>query len=248
MAPRNCLVVVLAAVVAGLCCHCGDETLEDGDDENAEKSDEAASSVVGGTVTRESRGIGALLDSNNGLCTGTLIRPRIVLTATHCIDPNKPNGYTFVLDQATKRYGSDRVHNFGRWSANNEPGWRSGDIALVRLKEAVPASVAKPLGLANRWPARGATLTLFGYGCTTRGTSDGVGTKRKLSFAYDGTRAATGRQDLCPGDSGGPLIDATRGFVVGTNSGFIASLDYYGDVPAYYQQLFDKMGEWGVAN
>jgi len=203
--------------------------------------------VVGGTETSENRGIGAV-HSSSGMCTATLIRSKVILTAAHCVNTSKPNDYTFTLDGATISYKSDRVHSFGQWCQTCEPGWRTGDIAIIRLTTAVPRSVALPLGLSNRWPERGGTLTVYGYGCTQRGTNNGTGTKRKLSFSFGGTPGASGRQDLCPGDSGGPLFDASRGLIVGTNSGFINGVDYYGDIPRHYQAIFDKMSEWGVAN
>lgn len=228
-------------------CHCASA---DSPEDPVEQTSQGVCATplpnVGGTEVREHRAIGLLFNSSNSYCTGTLLRSRIVLTAAHCIDTSKPADYTFVMDGVTTKYTTDRAHNFGQWSANNEPGWRTGDIAIVRLTQAIPSRLALPLGLAKQWPAKGATLTTYGYGCNDRATKAGGGVKRKLSFPFNGTPGASGRQDLCPGDSGGPLFDTARGVIVGTNSGYINSLDYYGDVPKYYQAIFDKMGEWGV--
>jgi hypothetical protein len=182
---------------------------------------------------------------NGGSCTATLIANNMVLTAAHCVCPNnwKTAGCstraTFTLDdvfpvnnpktpvdesktrQDITIGGNVRVH-----PEYEQRGWLREDFAVVTLDQ--PANQVAPtvqpilVAAAYNNPLPGDVLTLVGYGIRGKGCSQPAAGKQKLSlkvtganfagikFTYDG-------KHVCPGDSGGPVLN-TGGRVVGVAS------------------------------
>jgi trypsin len=114
---------------------------------------------------------------NKFSCTGTVIAPRVVLTAAHCVEDleaggfTKPREYTVVTGRANPRQaGSGNVlqvsatHVFPRF----DPGTAHGDAALLVLTS--PTSAA-PIPLAGAVDsalyAGGAGVLLAGWGLTS---------------------------------------------------------------------------------
>jgi hypothetical protein len=201
----------------------------DGDD-GAEASEDA---VIGGSTTWERPEIGVVL--HRGMCTGTLVRPNVVLTAMHC-------GTGTPVDADVT--ASDPGYFFEIRKSDTEKH-------LLKLESDVPAEIAKPARIATLRPMLGSRVAVYGYGCTSRtpgedGRRPGGGTKRKkeydwsleLAFGFGDT------QNVCPGDSGGPLLDIRRNAVVGTNSGYISGNDRFGDVPASAGKLNELADRW----
>jgi hypothetical protein len=195
----------------------------------------AAEELIGGTYTYERPEVGSISG-----CTATLVGPRLVITAAHCLSYGSrttPGNYgTFEI---RRRAGDSQRFVIERFvSFSGDLG--AEDVALIRLASPVPASVATPAGLASANPSRGAGLTIYGYGCQARGTRSTWG-KQKLTTSYGATTT-----NLCPGDSGGPTI-TSGGAVLRINSGYYvgSGADIFGSVPVVYDRLQRTASSWG---
>ena len=173
-----------------------------------------------------------ILPGGSGICTGTFINPRIVLTAAHC----------------TKTAGMYQVRgNFGVASTYTKRSFGPGVVddpndiaALVFDTDIVSASDSYAIGNSVR---TGDTLRLIGYGCNNLTSKTGAGTKRTgTNLIYDlndyvefltpkttaaGILGASNRAGSCFGDSGGPALAenaAGATIVAVTHAG-----GYYGD-------------------
>ncbi|WGF86200.1 trypsin-like serine peptidase [Marinivivus vitaminiproducens] len=166
--------------------------------------------------------IGRVNREIGGHCTGTLVRPDTVLTASHCL--RGPGGKliqpTSVHFVAGWRRGGFVAHGRGHAFEQPESGALSDDWALIRLDTALDV---RPLRLLRTAPGIGTAIVRAGYGrdrphlltrdldCRVRGEARGM-------LLHD--------CDSLPGDSGAPLlVETDEGWVVGAIAIGIAGND-----------------------
>lgn len=177
--------------------------------------------VVAVTYPRPSNG-------NLRLCTGSVIAPRVVLTAKHCIfdevtddvwEPVVVN--TFAVSVGADVLGS-QTWTGGVLETHTTPGPYTradaidgNDIAVLVLDSDVPTT---PQTLSYQEPLAGDPIYIAGYGDTL--SELGVkhdGNAEILSVGV-GTFITNGVSWTCVGDSGGPAINSNLGALVGITS------------------------------
>jgi MYXO-CTERM domain-containing protein len=180
--------------VAGGCSSSGSSS-------TTESVGQAAAPVQGGTTdTAHPFAIGLCVGNGpgqcQGICSGALIAPNLVLTARHCISPSPQQ-----IDCATASFGTPYAASkawittyYKMFQGTN--GWHQGaqilvpsptkvcgnDIALIILKDNVSASEATPAAPVVQYSMTdhsrySTTVTAIGYGITSPSAQDS-GTRR----------------------------------------------------------------------
>jgi len=146
--------------------------------------------------------------SDGSLCTSTLVGPRVLITAAHCVEKSLSIRLDVQDGAATDKY-------YGFCSTHPDyPGDKSADVALCLMADAVPVTAFENLETELAWAKVGGKIRLVGFGCITadmKKGNDGVLRQGETSITSLPTTASnyvttSGGVALCPGDSGGPAF------------------------------------------
>jgi secreted trypsin-like serine protease len=186
----------------------------------------------------------AFIESHEGLsgfaCTGTVVAPRVVLTAAHCVEDLERGGFTpagsYAVTTGTTNPGKARRENVFHVTETHvfpgfDPGGLHGDAGILVLNRPTSAS---PIALAGAGDAAlyegGAPVQLAGWGLKRANAFDGAESlraasmvvqapafcKRKTRRYYDTYSAA---QQLCvldaPGRKSGGCFGDSGGPAIG---------------------------------
>jgi hypothetical protein len=192
-----------------------------------------ASAIVGGG-TPQTEGIGrsvvTIVGSRGNFCTGSLIAPKVVLTAAHCVQPG--------ADYKIVDYGADQKPQLlNVRSVAIHPGFNmeaiqahraTADVALLQLEIPVKGKSSSVVGVPRVPIMVGGRFSIAGIGVTVRGDGKSGGTTRVAGLVATGkpgtlqirlvdpvTNGVRDGIGACTGDSGGPVVeDQPRGPVI----------------------------------
>jgi len=198
--------------------------------------------VVGGTSAK-SGAFGftvAVGDTGGSFCGETLIAPRVMLTAAHCLTERRTPLASLRVLVGMPNIGGDAAahdagHVLGASAVVLHPKFSQQsmhyDAALIVLDRAVEG--VPVVALAESSPVAGARVTAAGWGKTGEGSTRLPSRLRSVTLEVGTTsacrhgNAALGEyfapsmlcasmpgRDTCAGDSGGPLVASSGGHAV----------------------------------
>ena len=166
-------------------------------------------------------------------CSGSLIAPTIVVTASHCVvDDNGLISKEVFVGQAGSSFdsiiSSDRVSSVEitstyRSGADNKVG--DDDLAFLVLSK--PQTLSAPIRLASEseisnFKASGTALKAIGYGYYSDSGSEKVSYPKSFTGTFNSLQTAFANSaylkslvsNSCAGDSGAPIIVSTPNSVI----------------------------------
>lgn len=186
-------------------------------------------------------------------CSGTLIAPRFVLCAAHCVNNQMPGSLMtpqdgMLFELGGKTYQSKHIYVHPTYAGNSSQQQEGAiDLSIIELNTEIPRVIPSPL--YRKVPEVGTILTLAGYGLLGTGAS-GVGSKEPprgmistgktpidavtstfVEWNFDNVPPPNQESNTAPGDSGGPQFITENGvqFVASVTSGGVKNNASFGD-------------------
>ena len=178
-----------------------------------------ASAIVGGTPDVTHTAVVAFLDGPldgpHHICSATIVAPRVVVTAAHCLTGDSTTRYHVQLGSDVKApersIDVDSVVVYPRYVRPGDDQRAGLDLAVATLVEDVGVSpIALPAGDDDGLRA-GASVVQVGFGQTDAAVIESAGARFSVSAPVTSTCArlfASGdsAHRFCGGDSGGAVL------------------------------------------
>jgi hypothetical protein len=180
----------------------------------------AAGAITNGSEESGDEAVVALFDGDKTFCTGTLVSPRVVLTAAHCLVWKKPSA--IYIGSRPPDGGEIVAVAWSRPHPEFDATTLANDLALVALSTPAPVSPVPMLG-PRPDDLVGRETRLVGFGRTSP-TDTSPLSKRSGTATIDAVDATSLRYRPTPShacfiDSGGPaFVTLDREYLAGVTS------------------------------